>query len=78
VIVAHMLSVDEIGAPNLPETAILYRDQIYGCYSEQGELRIRSGTLAGGQITWTQGHSIAPADCISNGSMGGIGNRAES
>jgi hypothetical protein len=52
---------NEIGAPNLPETAILYRDQIYGCYSEQGELRIRSGRLAGGQITWTQGHSIAPA-----------------
>jgi hypothetical protein len=31
---------NEIGAPNLPETAILYRDQIYGCYSEQGEFAI--------------------------------------
>jgi hypothetical protein len=50
----------EIGAPNLPETAIVYGDQIYGCYSENGELRIRSGTLSGGEITWTRGHSIAP------------------
>ena len=52
---------DEYGAPNLPETAIVYGDQIYGCYSEAGELRIRSGTLAGGDITWTNGHYIAPA-----------------
>ena len=33
------------GAPDLPETAIVYGDRIYGCYSEEGELRIRSGRL---------------------------------
>ena len=52
---------DELGAPNLPETAIVHDDQILGCYTEQGELRIRRGTLADGDITWTDGHAIAPA-----------------
>ena len=51
----------EYGTVNLPETAIVYGDRIYGCYSENGKLRIRSGTLAGGDITWTNGHDIAPA-----------------
>jgi hypothetical protein len=48
------------GAPDLPETAIVYGDQVYGCYTENGELLVRSGTLAGGDITWTNGHSVAP------------------
>ncbi len=49
------------GASNLPETAIVYGDQIYGCYSEKGDTCIRSGTLAGGDIAWTHGHRIVPA-----------------
>ena len=55
------LAGGQYGAPNLPETAIVYGDQIYGCYTEAGEYSIRSGTLAGGDITWTPGHPIAPA-----------------
>ena len=51
----------EHGATNLPETAIVYGNRIYGCCSEKGELRIRSGTLADGDIAWTDGHAIAPA-----------------
>jgi hypothetical protein len=51
----------QYGAPNLPETAIVYGDQIYGCYPEKGEFCIRSGTLANGDINWTHGHRIAPA-----------------
>lgn len=51
----------QYGAPNLPETAVVYGDRIYGCYTEAGEYSIRSGTLAGGEITWTHGHQIAPA-----------------
>jgi len=50
----------QYGAANLPETAIVYGDQIYGCYSEKGSTCIRSGTLADGDITWRHGHSIAP------------------
>jgi hypothetical protein len=49
------------GAPNLPETAIVYGDRAYGCYSEEGEFRIRSGRLSEGDITWTGGHRVAPA-----------------
>ena len=52
---------DEYGAPNLPETAIVYGNQIYGCYSESGEFKIRSGTLTGGNISWIDGHYISPA-----------------
>jgi len=50
----------QYGAANLPETAIVYGNQIYGCYSEKGELRIRSGTLADGNIAWRHGHRVAP------------------
>ena len=58
------LAGGQYGAPDLPETAIVYGDQIYGCYSEKGELCIRSGTLARGNINWSPGHCIAagPSD----------------
>ena len=49
------------GAANLPETAIVYGDRIYGCYSEKGKFRIRSGRLSDGDINWTDGQYIAPA-----------------
>jgi hypothetical protein len=49
------------GAPNLPETAIVYGDRIYGCYSEKGELRVRGGKLSEGDIAWTDGYLLGPA-----------------
>jgi hypothetical protein len=52
---------DQYGAPNLPETALVRGDQVYGCYSEKGELRIRRGTLGRGDITWAPGHRVGTA-----------------
>lgn len=54
------LAGGQYGAPDLPETAIVYGDRVYGCYSEKGELCIRSGTLARGDIHWSGGQSIVP------------------
>ena len=51
---------DEYGATNHPETAIVYGNQIYGCYSEKSELFIRSGTLTDGDIVWKNGNILAP------------------
>jgi len=48
----------EFGAPNLPETAIVHGDRIYGCYREDGQLRIRRGTPARGDITWEPGFRV--------------------